>query len=257
MTLSGLLTESLRRSPRKPRTSSISASSLTGAANSHFSLPTSADELLLESADPLDLLVREHHALEQLLLGDLAGLALDHHDRVGSAGDDHVELAVLEIATGRVDDELPSTRPTRTAPTGPSHGIGEIVRAAEAPMIEKMSGVVLLVGRRTVETTCTSDMYPFGKSGRIGRSVSPSRKDRVLGRTALALDETARDLAGGVHSLFEVDREREKRGILLGLADTDNGHEQHRIAVSDRDGAAGLLGQEAVLYRQGTTGDFQ
>ena len=36
-------------------------------------------------------------ASSERLLGDLIGLALDHHDRVVGAGDDHVERAVVEL----------------------------------------------------------------------------------------------------------------------------------------------------------------
>ena len=65
----------------------------------------------------------------------------------------------------------PSTKPTRTAPIGPSHGICERVSAAEAPLIERMSGSFSWSADITVVMTCTSDLYPLGNNGRIGRSV--------------------------------------------------------------------------------------
>ena len=111
----------------------------------------------------------------------------------------------------------PSIKPIRTAPTGPSNGIGEIVSAAEAPMIDRMSGSFSWSAERTVLMICTSALVAL-REERADRPVGQARrKDGVLGRTAFALDETARDLAGGVHPLFVVDGQREELGISLAL----------------------------------------
>jgi hypothetical protein len=48
----------------------------------------------------------------------------------------------------------------------------EIVNAAEAPIIERMSGSFSKSWLRTVQTTCVSLMKPGTKSGRSGRSIS-------------------------------------------------------------------------------------
>ena len=65
----------------------------------------------------------------------------------------------------------PSIRPIRTAPTGPLKGSGEIMRAAEAPLIARMSCGVMRSADSVVQMTCTSFVKPFGQSGRIGRSI--------------------------------------------------------------------------------------
>ena len=67
--------------------------------------------------------------------------------------------------------KAPFTMPTRTAPIGPRNGISEIVSAAEAASVPRMSGSFSWSALSTVITTCTSSLYPSGKSGRIGRSV--------------------------------------------------------------------------------------
>ena len=66
----------------------------------------------------------------------------------------------------------PAMRPTRMAAIGPWNGISLIVRAAEAAMVPRMSGSFSWSVERTVMTHWTSSLYPSGKSGRIGRSVS-------------------------------------------------------------------------------------
>ena len=101
-------------------------------------------------------------------------------------------------------------RPTRTAPTGPRNGSGEIASAAEAPLIARMSCGTTMSADSTVQMTCTSFLKPFGHSGRIGRSimraVSVARSDALPSR----LKKPPGILPGGVHPLLDVDGEREE-----------------------------------------------
>ena len=48
----------------------------------------------------------EQDRLGHDVLGQELGTRLDHHDRVARAGHDEVELRVLELGVGRIDDEL-------------------------------------------------------------------------------------------------------------------------------------------------------
>ncbi len=65
----------------------------------------------------------------------------------------------------------PSLRARRTAPIGPSKGIGEIVRAAEAPLRATMSYGFSASTDRTVATMCVSERKPSRNEGRRGRSM--------------------------------------------------------------------------------------
>ena len=49
-----------------------------------------------------------------------------------------------------------SIRPTRTAPIGPRKGSGEIISAADAPLMQRMSCAVIRSAERIVQMTCTS-----------------------------------------------------------------------------------------------------
>ncbi len=74
-------------------------------------------------------------------------------------------------------------RPTRTAPTGPRNGSGEIISAADAPLMHRMSCAVTRSAESTVQMTCTSLRKPLGQSGRIGRSIMRAvRIARSVGR---------------------------------------------------------------------------
>ena len=61
---------------------------------------------------------------------------------------------------------------TRTQPIGPSNGAFEIARAADAAFTERMSGSFSWSALNGETTIWTSLRNPFGKSGRMGRSVS-------------------------------------------------------------------------------------
>ena len=77
----------------------------------------------------------------------------------------------------------PSTIPTRTPPTGPRKGSGEIWSAAEAPLMARMSCGVTRSAESVVQMTCTSFLKPWGQSGRIGRSIMRAvRIARSVGR---------------------------------------------------------------------------
>ena len=64
----------------------------------------------------------------------------------------------------------PSIRPMRTAPTGPKNGSGEMVSAADAPLMARVSWLCSPSIESTVPMICTSLRKPLGQSGRIGRS---------------------------------------------------------------------------------------
>jgi hypothetical protein len=62
---------------------------------------------------------------------------------------------------------------------------------------------------------------------------------------SFALEETARDLPGGVHALLHVHCEREEVSALTGLHPPHRGREHHRIARADEHGSVRLLGELA------------
>ena len=79
-----------------------------------------------------------------------------------------------------------STYPIRVAPIGPSKGMSEIVRAAEAPLITMISIGFSWSDDKAVATICTSFLNPFGNNGLNGLSVSRFVSiASVLGRPSL------------------------------------------------------------------------
>ncbi len=78
----------------------------------------------------------------------------------------------------------------RTAPTGPPKGMSEIIRAAEAALIAKISNGFVESADSDIKTTCTSLRIPSGKSGLSGRSASRATSvASVLGLPSLRKNE--------------------------------------------------------------------
>ena len=93
--------------------------------------------------------------------------------------------------------------------------------------------------------TWTSFLKPSGKSGRIERSMMRAAQDLVVARASFALDEAARDLAGGVGLLAVFDEEREEVERTLVVAHRD-GREDHRVAERDEADPAACLAMRPV-----------
>ena len=66
----------------------------------------------------------------------------------------------------------PLTWPTLTEPVGPQKGILETDKAADAPIIARISGSFSLSAEKTMDITWTSRRYVSGKSGLMGRSIN-------------------------------------------------------------------------------------
>ena len=188
-------------------------------------------------------------------LGQDLGSSLDHHHRLAGAGDDEVEVAVVELGVGRVRHEgaVDVADPHRAD------------RAEERDAADRQRGrcavdgqdvrIVLLVGRQDGQ----DDLHVLLVALREERADRPvgeaHRQDGGLGRARLALDEAAGDLARGVHPLLVVDGEREEVDPLARLGG-DRRRQQHGVAIADEHRAIGLLGELARLEREGLAADF-
>ena len=104
--------------------------------------------------------------------------------------------------------------------------------------------------------TCTSDLYPLGNSGRIGRSVRrAARVAASVGRPSRLMNPPG-ILPGGVHSLFVIDGQREEAHRCVRLPLADDSREDSRVAVADDDRAVSLLGDQTGFKRQRAACEF-
>ena len=75
-------------------------------------------ELLDLLDDRLDVFVAEQDRIGQVVFRDLVGAAFQRHDVVRRAGHHEIQVAVLQVAVGRIDDEF------AVHPTHPDRGQG-------------------------------------------------------------------------------------------------------------------------------------
>ena len=193
-------------------------------------------------------LVREQQRVDDVVLGDLGGAALDHHDRVAGArrrpgrGRDFSRSANVGLTTNS-----PSTRPTRTPASGPAHGMSRDVQRARAPVIASTSDGFSLSDESDGRDDLRVDAPALGEQ-RARRAIDEAAgQDLVLGRAAFALEVAARDLAGGGRLLevLEVSGMKSMPGGARRCATAVTS--TMRVAVADDDRAVGLLGHLAGL----------
>src|SRR5579885_1152486 len=93
---------------------------------------------------------------------------------------------------------------------------------------------------------------------RPDRAIDEARGQHLLLRGAsLALEEAARDLAGGEGLLLIIDREREEILPRLRLLGGNRGAEHRRLAICRHHGAIGLAGDLARLEHEAAAAPHQ
>ena len=210
------------------------------------------NELELGVTERADGLLAELHGGEHVVLGDLLGARLHHGDEIAGAGKLKVEVGVLALLIGGVHDELARLLIAADAHAGEraleGHATkGERKRSAHGA--NDIDGVHLVGHKRG-----GNDLHLVAEAVREARAdgtVDHARgKGGLLGGTALALEVAARDAAGSVELLIEVDGEREEIVVLALLGD-HNGHERGRVTLLDEGGAGSLLGKLTGFERIG------
>ena len=198
-------------------------------------------------ADLPDLGMRELQRLEDRVLGDLVPAGLDHRERLARADDDEVERRILELLEGRVEDELVVDEADANGADRPEErqrrDHERRRRTVDAEDVVRRDEICREDGADDLHLVAEA-LRPERPDRAVGH---PRGERRPLGCTALALEEAARDLPGGVHLLLDVDRQREEVGVRPRVGASDGGREDHGLARADDDGAVGLLGELARL----------
>ena len=221
-----------------------------------FGVPADGDELVLQVDRLLQLRVAVGDGIGHDGLRQDLGARLDHHDGLARAGHDEVELALGELAVRRVGDELAvDAADAHRADRSQERDVADAQRRRGA--VERQDvGIVLLVGREDRQDDLDVVVVAL-REERANRPVGEAHgQDGRLRRARLALDESAGDLARGVHPLLVVDGEREEVGALARLLGGDGGRQDDAVAIADDDRAVGLLGELAGLHAEDLAADF-
>ena len=210
-------------------------------------------ELGLLLAERGDSLLAELHGGEHVLLGHLVGAGLDHGDVVAGACDRELEVGVLLLGIGGIDDEFAGLLIAGDANAGRGTvegGAAAQKRSGRAADADAVGRVLAVAGQRGGDHVDFL-LEAVGEAG-ADRTVDHTGGQRALvGGLRLALQVTAGDAADRVHLLDEVDRQRKEVVVFL-LLGYDGGHQARGFALADQHGAGGLLGKlagfETVLF---------
>ena len=138
---------------------------------------------------------------------------------------------------------LPSFMPTRTPR---QHVVERECRRwpapRPAPTMASEFGILFGIGREHHGDDLGFVQEAFGEQ-RADRPIDQAAGENFLFRgTSLALDEAARNLAGGVSVLAIIDGEREESGSRLGLVGHTSGDQDHGVTGTNDNSAVRLFG---------------
>ncbi len=201
---------------------------------------------LLHTDEVLHGLMRQFQRLDHQPLVNLLSATLHHIDRLFGACNAQVQQRVLHLADGGVHNELiVDVADTHTRHRAMPRNIGDRQRGAGRRNTQNIQEVLLVMAER-VQHNLHLVPHHLGEQ-RANRAIRHTRNEnRPLARTPLTPEETSRDAPSGVHLLFIVHTEREKREITRLLAHRRNA-EQDRILVLDGDRTTGLLREQPHL----------
>ena len=200
-------------------------------------------ELHLRGADVLDDGVGQLERLDHLVLGHDVGAGLDHGDGLGGAAHDQVEIALEHVGHGGVDAQLAVDQTdAHSADRAGERQRGDHQRRGGAVHRENV------MRDDHVDAQHGPDDLDFVaealREQRADRTIDHARiQGGLLGGLALALEEAARNLAGGVHLLFNVDGQREEVRAGAGLLRSDDGGQDDGVGAGDQHRAVCLLRQ--------------
>ena len=193
----------------------------------------------------LKLLMPEHDGPQHDLLGKLPGFRFHHQHRRAGPGHDQVQFRPLQVLKGGIQHiaALLVADPGRAdRPVKRRAGERDCGRGADNRENIRVNGRIQGEHRG-------DDLDFVPEAFREQRAHGPV--DQAAGQgfffrwPPLALEEAARDLAGGIGLFLIIDREREKILSFPGLFSGHAGDQHDRIAHADHDRAGRLPGDPA------------
>jgi hypothetical protein len=207
-----------------------------------FRLAGDFDQLVDGLDRGLHLVMAEHHGAEHDLFGELLGLGFDHQHGGFGSGDHQVQLCALQLGLGRAQhilavDVADAGGADRAAEGNAGNGHGG--RGAD-------HGGNIRIDFRVAGHHGTNDLHFVIEGIReqgTQRTVDQAAGENFLfRRTSLALEEAARDAAGGVGSLLVIDGQRKEILARLGVQRADHRGQNDGVIHGDHDGTTRLAG---------------
>ena len=208
--------------------------------------------LLLESNQLLDLLVTGENRAEHVRLADLLRARLDHQHGFIRTGDRQAQLGNRALLLIRIDDDFTIDQTDgNAADRARPRDIADRNRGGSADHRGNIRRHVLLNGKhRRHNLHVVAHALVEQRAQRAVDQAGGQR--RLFRRTTLALDETAGDLAHGIHLLFKVNAQREKVLTLARRVARRRVDHDHRVAQADDHRSVSLTAVLAKFHNQRT-----
>ena len=214
-----------------------------------------ADEFVLHLADRANVAMGLFERLQHAVLGHLAGKALDHEHGRGAAGNNEIEIALLELVLRGERDELAIHLRDPHAAQRAAEGKRRDTQRRRCAHHAEDVGVVLAVAGEHLRLNLHFVEKTLGKQRANGPVHKPAG-ERLLHRgTALTLEKAPGKLAGGGHALAVVAGQRKEVDAEAGRTGGSR-HEHPRIAIADEHAARGLLCQKTRLDKENLIADL-
>ena len=204
------------------------------------------DKLKLSIAESTEGFLAKLHGGQHVLLGNLLGSGLDHGDEVAGAAELKIKIGILALLIGGIDQELAGLAIAANAHAGKRTLEGHTAERKGqrgAHHADNVAGVGL-IGHKRGRDNLDLVAETIGEA-RAQRAVDHAGGKRsLLARTTLALEVAARNAAGSVHLLVEIDGEREEV-VVLALLGHHRRKQHGSVALLDEGSASRLLGELA------------
>ena len=216
-----------------------------------FGLAGDFDQFVDRLDRDLHLIMAEDHGAQHHFLRQFLGLGFDHQHGARRTGDNQVELALSQLAHARTQHIL-------AADVADAGGTDRAIErnAGNCQCCRSTNQcrnirIDLRVARQDVDDHLDFVVEAV-REQRPNRPVNQARGQRLLlGGTAFALEEAARNAAGSVDLLNVIDGQRKKILTRLGLILGNHGGQNNRVIHRDQYGAGGLARHLAGLQRHG------
>ena len=201
----------------------------------------------------LELVVSKQYGTQHLVFGQLFGFRFNHQYGFGRTGNDHVQARGFLLLVSRVQ-QVAGAFVERNAGSADraierNAGDGQGSRGTDHRSDVRIG---LLAGGNDGADNLHFVHEAFWEQ-RTDRTVDQSGSQGFfLGRTAFALEETARDLTGSVSLFLVVNGQREEALARVSGLGANNGHQYGHVVVNgNQHCAGGLTGDTACLEGNG------
>src|SRR5471032_1227322 len=200
----------------------------------------------------LELVVSKQYRAQHLVFGQLFGFRFNHQHGFRRTGNDHVQARrfllfvsrVQQVAGAFVESNASCADRTIKRNTGDGQGSRSTDHRSDVR-------IGLLAGGNDGADNLHFVHEAFWEQ-RTDRTIDQSGSQGFfLGRTAFALEETARDLTGSVSLFLVVNRKREEAFAWVSGLGANNGHQYGNVVNGDQHCAGGLTGDTACLEGNG------